>query len=45
MTDAPQHPRARAIALPREALSVPGPVTEWIVASIAVLLLLAGLVF
>jgi hypothetical protein len=35
--------RAQAIALPRTA-PAPEPVTEWIVAGVAVLLLLAGLV-
>jgi hypothetical protein len=44
MTRAPKISRAQAIALPRTA-AAPEPVTEWIVAGIAVLLLLAGLVF
>jgi hypothetical protein len=43
MMRAPKISRAQAIALPRAA-PAPEPVTEWIVAAIAVLLLLAGLV-
>jgi hypothetical protein len=42
MTDAPKVSRAQAIALP-QAVAAPGPLTEWIVAAIAVLLLLVGL--
>jgi hypothetical protein len=42
MTHAPNVARAQAIALPRAA-AAPGPLTEWIVAAVAVLLLLAGL--
>ncbi|HEY6101252.1 MAG TPA: hypothetical protein VIW03_17580 [Anaeromyxobacter sp.] len=42
MTQAPRISRAQAIALPRAA-AAPAPATEWIVAAMAVLLLLAGL--
>ncbi len=44
MTNAPKISRAQAIALPRTA-PAPAASTEWIVAGIAVLLLLAGLLF
>ncbi len=43
MTHAPKISRAQAIALPHDA-PAPTAATEWIVAGIAVLLLLAGLV-
>jgi hypothetical protein len=43
MRQAPKVSRAHAIALPQSA-AAPGPLTEWIVAGVAVLLLLAGLV-
>lgn len=41
MRHAPNVARAQAIAVPYT--SAPGPLTEWIVAAVAVLLLLAGL--
>lgn len=44
MTQAPRISRAQAIAVPL-AVPAPAPATEWIVAGIAVVLLLAGLVF
>jgi hypothetical protein len=43
MKHAPRISRAQAVALPNDA-PAPAPATEWIVAGIAVLLLLAGLV-
>lgn len=42
MTHAPKISRAQAVAVPRDA-PAPEPATEWIVAGIAVVLLLAGL--
>ena len=42
MRNGPTVARAQAIALPY-ASAAPGPLTEWIVATVAVLLLLAGL--
>lgn len=44
MTRAPKISRAQAVAAPRTA-PAPAPATEWIVAGIAVVLLLAGLLF